>query len=83
MKRRNFAVIGRNFVVDTFLEAAAERDDVHLLGVYSRLESTARAFAEKHGAEKIGSRSASTVFRFIPTYWVREWFAILQEKVLK
>ncbi|MBR5618823.1 MAG: Gfo/Idh/MocA family oxidoreductase [Clostridia bacterium] len=53
MKRRNFAVIGRNFVVDTFFEAAAERDDVHLLGVYSRLESTARAFAEKHGADRV------------------------------
>ncbi|SDB46662.1 Uncharacterized SAM-binding protein YcdF, DUF218 family [Ruminococcaceae bacterium FB2012] len=43
----------------------------------------AQLIAEKHGAEKIGSRSASTEFRFIPTYWVREWFAILQEKVLK
>ena len=43
----------------------------------------AQLIAEKHGAEKIGSRSASTEFRFIPTYWVREWFGILQEYVLK
>ena len=50
---KNFAVIGRNFVVDSFLSAAAERDDVHLLGVYSRREDTARAFAEAHGAARI------------------------------
>lgn len=43
----------------------------------------AQLIAQKHGAEKIGSRSASTEFRFIPTYWVREWFAILQQIVLK
>lgn len=53
MTRRNFAVIGRNFVVDSFLEAAAERDDVRLLGVYSRREDTGRAFAEKHGADRV------------------------------
>ncbi len=53
MSRRNFAVIGRNFVVDTFLEAAAERDDVRLLGVYSRRPETGRAFADKHGAERV------------------------------
>ena len=43
----------------------------------------AQLIAEKHGARNIGSRSASTEFRFIPTYWVREWFAILQQLVLK
>ena len=53
MSVRSFAVIGRNFVVDSFLEAVAERDDVRLLGVYSRLESTGRAFADKHGAERV------------------------------
>ncbi len=53
MSRRNFAVIGRNFVVDSFLEAAAERDDVRLLAVYSRREDTGRAFAEKHGADRV------------------------------
>ena len=53
MTVRNFAVIGRNFVVDSFLEAAAQRKDVRLLGVYSRREDTGRAYAEKHGAERI------------------------------
>lgn len=53
MTRRNFAVIGRNFVVDSFLEAAAERDDVRLLGVYSRREDTGRAFAEQHGVARV------------------------------
>ena len=50
---KNFAVIGRNFVVDTFLEAAAECVDVRLLGVYSRREDTALDFAQKHGAARI------------------------------
>ena len=53
MSLKTFAVIGRNFVVDSFLEAAAERDDVRLVGVYSRREDTGRAFAEKHGAERV------------------------------
>lgn len=53
MSVRNFAVIGRNFVVDSFLEAAAEHRGAHLSGVYSRREDTARAFAEKHGAERV------------------------------
>ena len=50
---RNFAVIGRNFVVDHFLDAAAERDDVRLCAVYSRKEETGRAFAQKHGAARV------------------------------
>ena len=50
---KNFAVIGRNFVVDSFLESCAECADVHLLAVYSRREDTARTYAEKHGAERI------------------------------
>lgn len=53
MKQKNFAVIGRNFVVDSFLEAAAERDDVRLLGVYSRSTDTGRAFADKYGAGRV------------------------------
>lgn len=48
----NFAVIGRNFVVDSFLEAASSHEKVHLLGVYSRKEDTALEFAKKHGAER-------------------------------
>ena len=46
-------MIGRNFVVDSFLEAAAARDDLRLLGVYSRREDTGRAFADKHGASRV------------------------------
>ncbi len=53
MSRRSFAVIGRNFVVDSFLEAAAERDDVRLSAVYSRREDTGRTFAEKHGVARV------------------------------
>ena len=53
MKQRNFAVIGRNFVVDSFLTAALARDDVRLLGVYSRRADTGRAFADKYGAERV------------------------------
>lgn len=48
----NFAVIGRNFVVDSFLEAASAHEKVHLLGVYSRNEDTALEFAKKHGAKR-------------------------------
>ncbi len=47
-----FAVIGRNFVAEDFLAAAALRDDVRLHAVYSRSEDAARAFALKHGAAR-------------------------------
>ncbi|MBQ3151644.1 MAG: Gfo/Idh/MocA family oxidoreductase [Clostridia bacterium] len=52
----NFAVIGRNFVVDSFLEAASQHSGVKLLGVYSRKEETAVEFAKKHGAERTYTR---------------------------
>ena len=48
----NFAVIGRNFVVDSFLEAASQHSEVNLLGVYSRKADTALEFANKHGASR-------------------------------
>ena len=38
--------------------------------------------AKKHGAGSVGSVSAETELRFIPTYWVREWIAIAQEMFL-
>ena len=41
----------------------------------------AQLIAEKHGADRIGSVSAETEFRFIPTYWVREWFGIVFYKL--
>ena len=43
----------------------------------------AQLIAEKKGADKIGAESASTELRFIPTYWVREWFALFQQLFLK
>ena len=48
----HFAVIGRNFVVEDFLRAAAVCGDVSLLGVYSRSADTAAAFAAAHGAAR-------------------------------
>lgn len=39
--------------------------------------------AKRLGAGEIGSLSASTELRFIPTYWVREWMAIFQEMVMR
>ena len=48
----NFARIGRNFVVDSFLEACSLHKGVRLLGVYSRNEDTALEYAKKKGAER-------------------------------
>ena len=48
----NFAIIGRNFVVDSFLEACSLHKGVRLLGVYSRNEDTALEYAKKKGAER-------------------------------
>lgn len=39
----------------------------------------AQLIAESHGVEKVWSVSAKTEFRFLPTYWVREWFGIAQQ----
>lgn len=41
----------------------------------------AQLIAKDHGAGKIGALSASTELRFIPTYWVREWFAVLARRL--
>ena len=43
-----FAVIGRNFVVEDFLRAAAQVGEVQAVGVYSRRAQTAQAFAAAH-----------------------------------
>ncbi len=48
-----FATIGTNTIVDKLLSAAKSRDVLKHTCVYSRREDTARAFAEKHGVEKI------------------------------
>ena len=39
----------------------------------------AQLIAKAHGAGRIGALSAGTGRRFIPTYWVREWFALCRE----
>jgi len=43
----------------------------------------AQLIAEKQGFDKVGAVSADTELRFITTYWVREWIAILHEALLK
>ncbi|MBW5448037.1 oxidoreductase [Cohnella sp. CFH 77786] len=45
-----FGIIGTNWIVDQFLEAAREVEGFELAAVYSRTEEKARAFASKHGA---------------------------------
>lgn len=47
----NFSTIGRNFIVDSFLEAADSFDNLSLRGVYSRTQASASEFAKKHNAE--------------------------------
>ncbi len=49
----NYAVIGRNFVADWFIEAAGCFDELCLYGIYSRNEATGIEYASKHGAKKI------------------------------
>ncbi len=53
MQTLRYAVIGRNFVAEDFLAAAAARDDVRLCAVCSRREDTGRVFAAKYGASKV------------------------------
>jgi predicted dehydrogenase len=48
----NFAVIGRNFVTDLFIESSRLFDELCLYGVFSRNQATADSFASKHGAIK-------------------------------
>lgn len=49
----NMAVIGRNFVVDEMLSAMKMFDEIKLCAQYSRNCGTGRAFADKHGIEKV------------------------------
>lgn len=44
-----FAVIGTNWITDSFIQAARETGLVDLTAVYSRTEERAREFAAKHG----------------------------------
>ncbi|MCL2508715.1 MAG: Gfo/Idh/MocA family oxidoreductase [Oscillospiraceae bacterium] len=52
-KDLTFAVIGRNFVADWLIEASRAVNGIRLRGVYSRKEETGRAFADKHGADRV------------------------------
>ncbi len=44
-----FGIIGRNFIVDMMLEAAAAVPDVRAAAIYSRSLADAETFREKHG----------------------------------
>lgn len=44
----NIATIGTGFIVDTFLEAVREIDQIQCVAMYSRKEETAKALAEKY-----------------------------------
>jgi len=48
-----FAVIGTNWITESFIEAARETGEFVLAAVYSRTEERAREFARKHGAEAV------------------------------
>lgn len=48
----NFAVIGRNFITDWFLEAAKEFRELNFYGVCSRNLENAEAYSKAHGADK-------------------------------
>ena len=48
----NLGVIGSGFIVDTFLEAAAEFKNLNLHTFYSRSESTAISFKDKYNFDK-------------------------------
>lgn len=54
----NFAVIGRNFITDWFLEAAKEFDELHFYGVYSRKIEHAKEYAAAKGAKTVYSSIA-------------------------
>jgi predicted dehydrogenase len=47
----NFAVIGTSKITDTFIEAAKQDPRFNLVAVYSRHQTTAQAFADKHNIE--------------------------------
>lgn len=47
-----FATIGTNFITDWFLEAVGHCGGMTYAAAYSRNEETAKAFAQKHGAER-------------------------------
>ncbi|MDF2557609.1 MAG: oxidoreductase domain protein [Bacillales bacterium] len=48
-----FASIGTSSICSMFIEAALKSDKYELVAVYSRNEETGRAFAKKHGIQKV------------------------------
>lgn len=44
-------------------------------------ELRAAIIAQKNGVETVGAIPANTPFYLLPTYWVREWFAIPVEMI--
>lgn len=48
----NLGVIGSGFIVDTFLEVAAEFENLNLHTFYSRSQSTAINFKEKYNFDR-------------------------------
>lgn len=53
MKEIRFATVGTGWIVDYFLEGAAMVEGFVHTAVYSRTEEKGRAFAKKHGVEKV------------------------------
>lgn len=47
----NFAVIGTNFVTDSFIDAGRQCDDFHVQAVYSRTMERAREYADRYEIE--------------------------------
>ncbi len=47
------AIVGTNFISDSFIEAAGQVPDVEVTAVYSRREETGGIFAEKHGIKNV------------------------------
>jgi len=48
-----FAVIGRNFVVDWFLSAAKQFENLSFEALYSRKYETGKEYADKYGVKKV------------------------------
>ena len=67
------------FTLDIMDERGLGRDIILVTDGYHQYR--AQLVAKAHGAGRIGALSAGTELRFIPTYWVREWFALCREAV--
>lgn len=52
-KKIRCAVIGRNFVVDWFIAALKQHENIILEAVYSRNENTGREYADKYNVKKV------------------------------